>query len=153
MPTYEKWNEDNTVLLSTIIDPDALKLSKMQGKGYLLVVEPVVDPATEKKGIKTFLTSTRSWEVIPLSQGELDDYQAAQEANAIREANEALLEVLQASTGLSFWVDKTDEEIDTLIDSTPSTIAGLKGTDKKIAHAVSDIVKILKVLKDTGRIF
>jgi hypothetical protein len=88
MIIYEKWNDDNTELLNTIIDPNALTIEKMRGT-YLLVVEPVVDPATEKKGDMTFTATERSWAVVAKTQEEQDEYTAVLAANAAIVAEDA----------------------------------------------------------------
>jgi hypothetical protein len=156
MIIYEIYNKYNTELLNTIKDPDPYHLTKMGD--YLLVVGPAVDPATEKKGEKTFppisADGERSWEVIAKTQEEQDEYQALQEAIALRQANEALLEYYQEqSEDLAFWLNKTDQEVTDLIAATPNTFAGFRANDLKIALGLSHVIKILKLQKDTGGIF
>jgi hypothetical protein len=91
-------------------------------------------------------TDTVSFSIIPWTQEEID-------AKELRDTNEDLLVFLEASSSLSYWKDKTDQEIKDLIAATPNTFAGFRANDEKLALAVADIVKILKLLRDTGRLF
>ena len=154
MATYEKWNKDNTVRLSTIINPDALKLSKMVG--YLLVTMPVIDEATEKLGKMTFTPGSpfgeRSWEVIAKTQTELDEYQAEQDAAALAEANEVLLESLELSGNLDVWEGMTDQEVVDYFASRPETFAAVISDNRKIARALTDVIKIIGLWQTTGRV-
>jgi hypothetical protein len=75
MPTYEKWNNDNTERLNTIKDPDQLKLSKMVG--YKLVVMPVFNKLTHKLGGYKHSKDERSWHVVPLDGAEISKIEEA----------------------------------------------------------------------------
>jgi hypothetical protein len=117
MLIYEKWNEDKTEVLSTIINPDSLKLSKM--KGYLLVVEPTINYEIEQKGSTTFTPTERSWEVISLPQETID-------AIAQSKADNLELETEIANNPLS---GATFEEVASLINA-------LDMTDKEAVRTI-----------------
>ena len=153
MIIYEKWNEDNTTLLSIIRDPDALKLSKMVG--YLLVVEPdpLPDPQTEKKGDYTFPPITwpeeRSWEVVAKTHEEINEYQATLAVTEARVANE---EIRDLKLNSPYWVDLigiTDVQIDNKVEAATSNVK-LQNILKDLSKAIRDRAEADQALKNLG---
>jgi hypothetical protein len=157
MPTYEKWNEDNTVRLNTIIDPDPTKLSKMDG--YLLVVDPVIpDPATQKKGPMTFTATERSWAVVDKTQEEKDNYSAQVAAAAEAADHEALLALKKDSQYILELVGKDNTWIDNKIDlqtagaDNAEIVENIRTAIKEITYTCRDAAEIFHALYKLGRI-
>jgi len=150
-------NEDKTEIVRTetnggsvMFSVDGTKTNIHQDADLLASgALPHIDPALaqyERLGADKIEADRISREIVPWPQEEID-------VAVLKQENEDQLAFQEASASLAFWVDKTEQDVIDLIASTPNTFAGFKANDEKMALALTSIVKILKLLRDTGRLF